>query len=499
MIKIYVYNLNDDYNKCVDLYLESNNLPYEDKIKVFNYINNKLEELKNNPYYYRENSNPEINYYKEFKNYISTKIEKLATISIEELEKLILTWFNKEQISIINKLDIVPEIQLQYLHFFTKEIINNYNNDNGINNTESVSDEIKDIFLLYFKLLIKMGKSNYLISALKEGVLFYPLDKCLELTSKSGLNETSIFIYETLGKYNEALSIAINEIDNIYTKTKNIIINKDDFELDIDTRANLKDIKEDLLYKLQRSINIGIKICQKVSGNDLQSSLGNIYIQLWYNLFIKLFEIYEDIKSTDSNNNSIEKISLSLLLTNELENFLKNAFAYQGTEKIIYYIVNICQNKSQYQDFILILNKILPLMKYYASMLKSGNKLFNQFYLNGLRKFNNKSFEGTDMNLFKCNKCQKIIDKTTKKKIVAFQCGHILHLGCCFIFEEMPYCSICYDTKYEYQITFPKNIKSETINDEPNKEQIENQKNRKKMHLMAKLDILDNNYFEENI
>ena len=138
-------------------------------------------------------------------------------------------------------------------------------------------------------------------------------------------------------------------------------------------------------------------------------------------------------------------------------------------------------------------------MKYYASMLKSGNMLFNQIYLNGLRKFNNKSFEGTDMNLFKCNKCQKIIDKTTKKKIVAVQCGHILHLGCCFIFEEMPYCSICYDTKYEYQITFPKNIKSETINDEPNKEQIENQKNRKKMHLMAKLDILDNNYFEENI
>ena len=284
-------------------YLESKSLPYEDKIKVFNFINNKLEELKNNPYYYgnNNNGNTEINYFKEFKNYISTKIEKLATISIEELEKLILTWFNKEQISIINKLDIVPEIQLQYLHFFTKEIINNYNNENGNSNGEGISEEIKDIFLLYFKLLIKMDKCNYLISALKENVYFYPLDKCLNLTLKNGLNEVSIFIYEILGKYNEALSISIKEIDKFYIKAKNIIINKDDFELDIDTRANLKDVKEDLFYKLQRNINVGLKICQKVSGKDLKSSFGNIYIQLWYNLFIKLFEIYEDIKSSKEN------------------------------------------------------------------------------------------------------------------------------------------------------------------------------------------------------
>ena len=120
------------------------------------------------------------------------------------------------------------------------------------------------MFLLYFKLLIKMGKGNYLISVLKDGTFFYPLGKCLELTIQNGLNESSIYIYEVLGKYNEALSIAINEIDKIYTKAKNIIINQDDFELEIDTKANLKDIKEDLLYRLQRSINIGIKICQKV-------------------------------------------------------------------------------------------------------------------------------------------------------------------------------------------------------------------------------------------
>ena len=498
MIKIFIHNLNDDYKRCVDLYLESNSLVYEEKLKVFKYIHNKLEELKSNPYYYSSNSNAEINYFKDFKNYISTKIEKLAAISIEELEKLILTWFNKEQISIINKLDIVPEIQLQYLHFFTKEIITNYNNENGNNITEEISQEMKDIFLLYFKLLIKMGKGNYLISVLKDGTFFYPLGKCLELTIQNGLNESSIYIYEVLGKYNEALSIAINEIDKIYTKAKNIIINQDDFELEIDTKANLKDIKEDLLYRLQRSINIGIKICQKVSGKELINSIGNVYIQLWYNLFIKLFEIYEDIKSSKENN-TIEKISLLLLLSNELEIFLKNAFAYQGTEKIIYYMIKICQNKSQYNDFVSILSKILPLLKNYSSMLKTSNKLFNQFYMNDLNIFNTKTFEGIDMNLSRCDLCHKIIDKNTKKKIVLFQCGHILHLGCSFIYEEMPYCNICFNNKYEYQITFPKNIKSETVNDEPNKEQLEAQKNRKKMHIMAKLDILDNNYFEEKI
>ena len=74
-----------------------------------------------------------------------------------------------------------------------------------------------------------------------------------------------------------------------------------------------------------------------------------------------------------------------------------------------------------------------------------------------------------------------------------------MHLGCCFIYEERPYCSLCYDCIYEYQITFPKNIKSEKIEDEPNKEQLEAQKNRKKLHLFTKLDILDDEYYKESI
>ena len=118
-----------------------------------------------------------------------------------------------------------------------------------------------------------MDKCNYLISAVKDNVYFYPLYKCLDLTLKNCLNEVSIFIYEILGEYNGALSIFIKETDKVYIKAKNIIINKDDFELDIDTRANLKEVKEDLLYKLQRNINVGLKICQKISGKELKCSL----------------------------------------------------------------------------------------------------------------------------------------------------------------------------------------------------------------------------------
>ena len=75
----------------------------------------------------------------------------------------------------------------------------------------------------------------------------------------------------------------------------------------------------------------------------------------------------------------------------------------------------------------------------------------------------------------------------------------MLHLGCCLIYQDTPYCSICYDNKYEYQLSFPKNIVSEKIDDEPDLQKIEAQKRRKKLHLLTKLDILDNKYFEENI
>ena len=498
LIKIYLFDLNNEYNKCIDLYLENKSLSDDEKFKIFSYINNKLEELQSNPYFLGDNTNPEKNYFEDFKNYISNNIEKLAEISIEELEKLILNWYKKEQISIIHKLDIVPEIQIQYLHFFTKEVINNYINEHGDNNGEGITDEMKDIFFLYFELLIKMNKSNYLISALKENVYFYPLEKCLELTLKNQLNETTIYIYELLGKYNIALSVSLNEIENIYRKTKNIIINEDDFEISIDNRNNLKDIKEDLFYKLQRNINIAIKICQKVSGNPEKISTGNIHLQLWYNLFRKLFEIYEDIKLSNKNN-SLEEISLVLLLTKELENFLKNAFAYQGSEKIIYYVINIIEKKEEYQDFINIFNKILPSLKNYTSMLKSGAIMYKNFAMNDLNTFKEKTFEGVDLNIYKCKKCKKTFDKLNKKKIIAFQCGHMLHLGCCFIYQETPYCSFCYDDKYEYQLTFPKNIDNENIEDAPNQQQIDALKRRKKMHLLTKLDILDNNYFEEGI
>ena len=498
LIKIYLFDLNNEYNKCIDLYLENNSLTYEEKFKVFNYINTKLEELQSNPYFLGDNTNPEKNYFDDFKNYISNKIERLASISIEELEKLILNWYKKEQISIIHKLDIVPEIQIQYLHFFTKEVINNYNNEHGDNNGEGISDEMKDIFLLYFELLIKMNKSNYLISALRESIYFYPLEKCLELSLNNHLNETSIYIYEILGKYNKALSIALNDIENIYNKTKNIVINKDDFEIDIDNRNNLKDIKEDLFFRLQRSINIGIKICQKVSGNAEKSSTGNIYLQLWYDLFRKLFEIYEDIKMLNKNN-SLEEISLLLLLTNELENFLKNSFSYQGSEKIIYYIIHIDKNKNECQDFMNILYKILPSMKNFSSLLEYGTSMYKNFALDNLSMFREKTFEGVDLNIHKCDKCQKTFDRFNNKKIIALQCGHMLHLGCCFVYEDTPYCSICYDNKYEYQMTFPKNIVSEKIDDEPNEKQKEMQKRRKKLLLLTKLDILDNKYFEETI
>ena len=496
LIKIYLFDLNYEYNKCVDLYLENNSLTYEEKFKVFNYINNKLEELQSNPYFLGDNPNPEKNYFEDFKNYIANKIEKLASISIEELEKLILNWYKKEQISIIHKLDIVPEIQIQYLHFFTKEVINNYNNEHGDSNGAEISEEMKNIFLLYFELLIKMDKSNYLISALKENIYFYPLEKCLELTLKNNLNETSIYIYEILGKYNKALSISLNEIDNIYTKTKNILINKDDFEINVDNRTNMKDISEDLFYKLQRSINIGIKICQKVSGNFVKN--GNIHLQLWYNLFRKLFEIYEDIKLSNKNN-SLEEISLVLLLSTELENFLKNSFAYQGSEKIIYYIINIIENKDEYQDFMNIFYKIIPSLKNYSSLLKSGSIMYKNFATDDMNMFKEKAFEGVDLYIYKCQQCKKTFDKSNKKKIVAFQCGHMLHLGCCLIYQDTPYCSICYDNKYEYQLSFPKNIVSEKIDDEPDLQKIEAQKRRKKLHLLTKLDILDNKYFEENI
>ena len=492
LIKIHLFDLNNDINKCVELYLDDNSsLNNEEKFTVFSYINTKLELLQSNPYFFFDANNTNINHFNEFKIFISNKIEKLAVISIAELEKLILRWYKKEQISIIHKLDIVPEIQLQYLHFFMKEATEKYSNKE-----EELDDEMKNIYFFYFELLVKLGKNNYLISALKDNVKFYPLEKCLKLTLKNKFNEASIYIYEVLGKYSDALDIALNDIDIIYNKSKNILVNKDDFEIDVDLNKKSKDINDELYFKLQKNISTAVQICQKVSIMNLKNS--NLYLNLWFNLFVKLFNIYIDIKSINKNN-TIEQISLTLFINSEFENFLKNLYLYGGSSKIINYISsNKNIKKTEYEEFIEISTKILPIIKSYSILLDNSLLLYKNFSLNDINEYINlKTLGGEDFNFKKCDFCGKKFNN--KKKSVALQCGHFLHLGCCLIYEQNPFCCICYDNVYDYQLSFPKNIISEKINEEPSEKQIETQLRRKKMHMFTKLDFIENRYFEESI
>ena len=492
LIKIHLFDLNNDINKCVDLYLDDNSaLSNEEKSNVYSYINTKLELLQSNPYFFFDSNNTNINHFNEFKIFISNKIEKLAMISIAELEKLILRWYKKEQISIIHKLDIVPEIQLQYLHFFMKEATEKYSNSE-----EELDDEMKNIYFFYFELLVKLGKNNYLISALKDNVKFYPLEKCLELTLKNKFNEASIFINEILGKYSDALDIALKDIDITYNKTKNILVNKDDFEIDVDINKESKEINDELYFRLQKSIGTAIQLCQKVSIMNMKNN--DLYLDLWFNLFVKLFNIYIDVKNINKNN-TIEQISLTLFSNNEFENFLKSLFIYGGSSKIINYISsNKNINKTEYEEFIKIVNKILPVVKSYSVLLENSLLIYQNFSLIDLNEYiNQKTLGGEDFNFKNCDFCGKKLDN--KKKSVALQCGHLLHLGCCLIYEQNPFCCICYDNVYDYQLSFPKNIISEKINEEPNEKQIETQLRRKKMHMFTKLDFIENRYFEESI
>ena len=109
------------------------------------------------------------------------------------------------------------------------------------------NDSLCDLFLLQIDLLIKLNKVNDVLPNIKEQMKIYPnsypKQKCLEKCLEYKINDASVYLYQSLGKNDSALSLTKEQTEKAFNDY--LLDNKD----------------ESYKYFLQQ-LDLCIKICE---------------------------------------------------------------------------------------------------------------------------------------------------------------------------------------------------------------------------------------------
>ena len=449
LIKIHLLKLNDDYKRCIDVYLNQKNIY---KYNVFEFIH------KNLSYLYKESTELFI----QLKNYVKEKLSDLSEISVKEISKLINKWYFNDKEDIINYLDKVPNIQLFYL----ENIIKEYKEDETeMKENSYIKEKYWKLVYLYLKLLIKFDRRQQVLKTLKENSPFINIEMCLKLCLENQLTDSSIYLYQLLGEGTNALNIAINQIEYCYTKIKR---NKG-------TDINLHYI---LLGDLKKIISDGTKICENsynfIGNNKLQieedpknqlilekmmeqknldsddedekKEVNEIY-ECWLLLLNKLYAILQEIKSQVQNE---YYISLNEFFSIEIETFLKKMCFYVDIKTILDNITSNYQ-EAEFKELKGILTRIISvnarLYGFYQSFihLLSNNIYYEQ------QKFSKMKVKGTPIRKYICDFCKIEFKESDNDDITVFNCGHVFHFSCLPLSKEKS-CIICKKEEIELSI-----------------------------------------------
>ena len=119
----------------------------------------------------------------------------------------------------------------------------------------------------YIKLLCELNQTETILSNIKKNPL-YPMDECLKLCIEYGVNDATIYLYQTTGDRGKAFDITIRIFEDTFNKISSNLTSQK-FNENIHTL---------LLQELQENLNDCIVICEH---NEQQSE------ELWFKLASK--------------------------------------------------------------------------------------------------------------------------------------------------------------------------------------------------------------------
>ena len=455
-LKLFLLEKMGNYKGYITLFLNSNNNIKNDKLDIYTWINQKLN-----------NTKKDSQQYKELIEGIQDNCFSLINISLEEFYYLSRQIFQNLRKEVIDKLEKDKNIQLKYIELIIQSLIKKeYDFDQE-------TDEIKKILILHIKTLCDLKKYDKIVPAFQLCSL-YPFDECLSCCEKAKADEACIYLYIKEGSIEKGFELSISNLDDAFNRI-------------VEDINNAKENKE-LFNTFNKYLLNARSICEN---NDKNME------DLWFKLLDILYK-YEN-KATNlakNNENDVQKKKLSDELYQKIIEDIKYL-----TEKMCSYvsikrILEVVTNKNKISGFIEYKHLIMKLLAIYSNssdILFSVKRLLNSLIFQSEHAFQNYNLKGDTLK-DKCDKCNK---QFRTDKIFIFNCKHIFHKECINIqlteLGREALCPFCMDINIEN-----KNQEKSLVIKDKNLIDEKNQEKTLKNRVTQKLQRFDDNYLEKN-
>ena len=506
LVKIKLYEFSKKYELCLENYLNVDNDETFDE-DVFAWLQKTFQSFS------RKNKNLSEADFKNLQKALIDNVDKLFKKSVPKTNKIIKQFYgNEEKIIIIHKLDSLPSLQYE----FVKQLISPSGGGRleeetkDKNDLEEVGDEIESeidnkkneslcsLLLLQIDLLIKLEKKNEVMSSIKDQIKIYPniypRQKCLEKCLENKINDAAVYLYQNLGKNDEALSLTQRETEKAFNEYL----------------ENEKD--ESYNYFIQQ-LNLCIKICQDTSEslakeNNNKKGKENLTSlkegdKLWFDLLKTLYNFEK--KSRD-------KKGVEAKISQNIEDLLRKMCLHVSLQNIIETVTEI-QKEAQYKEFKNILGDMLRSNNSFNRILKNTKLILKSSIIKSEVELNQSSMRGNCYNNKLCDVCNKNFIKSNEEVINCFGCGHQCHENCVYCNNNYDECVICRrneisnDDLSKLLINQIDNNNKNTDKNVINKIEHNNDENKKKDVFLfgnrndkiKKLKELDNKYIEKII
>ena len=439
------------------LYIESLNLLFEDEVKIntidetiFTFINMTLTQLQ---------IKKKMQDYRNFKAEVKKNLLKILEKSIENCYTIINIWFKKDKKACLDQLKYNPKLQLNYIEYTIKKIIEaKENSEIELDEEESF---IKYLLERHVFLLCDQKRKKEVITWLKK-LDDYPIKECIAICEKNKVYDALIFLYKKEGNLTGALKVCYELINETFDQILDMIKSRG-------MKKTLYYNKKDEFIKFIDDTIETIESEEKENKKENENAnenRGDDDHKFWKELLTILYKIQEKFTNQTNNNEDKKEIysDISELLLSQIQKIISRMGPYVGSEKVFDFVfqVNPKAKLIEFKPFfyntlknygieINILNFILETINDYS--LEEENNLENL----------NKKGECFELNKDYCNVCNNFFDAVNlNAKIVRFKCSHIQHIDC-GIGEKI--CLKCLEDNYKRWACKKIDIKSEDANE----------------------------------
>ena len=372
--------------------------------------------------------------YNNFKKELKKNLIKIAQKSLENCYTVINFWFSKDKIDCVASLKEMPQLQLDYVEYSIKKIIENKEKNNDFYEKE---DYIKFILEKHVLLLCNMNRKNEIISWLRK-LNEYPIKECITICKRNKVYDCLIFLYKKEGNTTEALKICYEIIKNTFNEILDNIKSKD-FNKELYDTKKIEFVKfiEDTIGAIE-------------SEDKENAQAKNDDHELWSDLLGRLYDIQETF--TNELNNVAEKNEIysdfSELILNQIQNLITRMSPYIGEKNVFDFVLKV-NPKAKVIEFKPFFNETLKSYGIETYILNYYKDSINEYSLDESKILEQKNAFGDNFDLpnISCDVCKNSFDSVNANStLVRFKCQHMQHSQCC---TNKMICLKCLKNNYE--------------------------------------------------